>query len=93
LLEERGWRAEPYAARTAADAVVHHRPSGQVRFECRSVTTMTTWKEFTERAPRIAAIFTRRHAATGNLCLLATLRSDGYPRISPIEPRIIEDQL
>jgi len=54
---------------------------------------MTTWKEFTEAAPRIAAIFTRRHAATGNLCLLATLRSDGYPRISPIEPRIFEDQL
>jgi hypothetical protein len=54
---------------------------------------MTTWKEFTERAPRIAAIFTRRHAATGNLCLLATLRSDGFPRISPIEPTIFEDQL
>jgi hypothetical protein len=54
---------------------------------------MTTWKEFTEAAPRIAAVFARRHAATGNLCLLATLRSDGYPRISPIEPRIFEDQL
>lgn len=54
---------------------------------------MTTWAEFTEAAPRIAAIFTRRHAATGNLCMLATLRSDGFPRISPIEPRIFEDQL
>jgi hypothetical protein len=54
---------------------------------------MTTWKEFTEVAPRIAAIFTRRHAATGNLCMLATLRSDGFHRISPIEPRIFEDQL
>jgi len=54
---------------------------------------MTTWTEFTERAPRIAAVFTRRHAATGNLCLLATLRSDGSPRISPIEPRVFEDQL
>jgi hypothetical protein len=54
---------------------------------------MTTWKSFTEGAPRIAAIFTRRHAATGNLCLLATLRSDGFPRISPMEPRIFEDQL
>ena len=54
---------------------------------------MTTWRAFTEGAPRIAAIFTRRHAATGNLCLLATLRSDGFPRISPIEPRIFEDQL
>lgn len=54
---------------------------------------MTTWKEFTEAAPRISTVFTRRHAATGNLCLLATLRSDGFPRISPIEPRLFEDQL
>lgn len=54
---------------------------------------MTTWNEFTDAAPRIAAIFTRRHAATANLCLLATLRSDGFPRISPIEPRIFEEQL
>lgn len=54
---------------------------------------MTTWKEFTESAPRIAAIFSRRHAAAGNLCMLATLRSDGFPRISPIEPRVFEGQL
>jgi hypothetical protein len=54
---------------------------------------MTTWKEFTVSAPQIAAVFGRRHAATGNLCLLATLRSDGFPRISPIEPRIFEGQL
>lgn len=54
---------------------------------------MTTWKEFTEAAPRISAIFLRRHAAAGNLCLLATLRSDGFPRISPIEPRVFEGQL
>ena len=52
-----------------------------------------SWTEFTELAPRVAAIFTRRHAATGNLCLLATLRSDGFPRISPIEPRFFEDRL
>jgi hypothetical protein len=51
------------------------------------------WKEFTESAPRIATIFRRRHAAAGNLCMLATLRSDGFPRISPMEPRIHEDQL
>lgn len=54
---------------------------------------MTTWREFTEAAPRIAAIFARRHAATGNLCLLATLRSDGFPRISPLEPRMFEGEL
>lgn len=54
---------------------------------------MTNWREFTEAAPRIATIFRRRHAATGNLCLLATLRSDGFPRISPLEPRMFDDEL
>lgn len=54
---------------------------------------MVTWNEFNEFAPRIAAIFARRHAATGNLCLLATLRSDGFPRISPLEPRVFEGRL
>lgn len=59
----------------------------------RSVMAVTTWQEFTEGAPRIATIFTRRHVAAGNLCMLATLRSDGFPRISPMEPRVFEDQL
>ena len=54
---------------------------------------MTTWTEFTSAAPTIAAIFTRRHAATGRLCLLATVRPDGAPRISPMEPALFEDQL
>ena len=54
---------------------------------------MTTWTELTEHAPRITTIFTRRHAATGHLCMLATLRKDGFPRISPIEPKVFEEQL
>ncbi|MDQ6675066.1 MAG: pyridoxamine 5'-phosphate oxidase family protein [Chloroflexota bacterium] len=54
---------------------------------------MATWTEFVAGAPRISAIFSRRHAATGNLCMLATLRSDGFPRISPLEPRMFEGQL
>lgn len=54
---------------------------------------MVGWSEFVEAAPAIAAVFTRRHAATGKLCMLATLRSDGYPRISPMEPRVFEDRL
>ncbi|MBF6170906.1 pyridoxamine 5'-phosphate oxidase family protein [Nocardia blacklockiae] len=54
---------------------------------------MTSWDEFTAAAPRIAEVFLRRHAATGNLCMLATTRSDGYPRISPMEPRIFEGLL
>ncbi len=54
---------------------------------------MKSWQQFTESAPHIVEIFNRRYAATGNLCMLATLRSDGFPRISPVEPQIFEDQL
>jgi hypothetical protein len=54
---------------------------------------MLSWQAFADEAPRIAEVFLRRHAATGNLCLLATLRSDGSPRISPMEPRITRGQL
>ncbi|MBF6444963.1 pyridoxamine 5'-phosphate oxidase family protein [Nocardia farcinica] len=54
---------------------------------------MTTWSRFTEEAPKIASVFTRRHRATGNLCLLGTVRADGSPRISPVEPRIFDGML
>jgi hypothetical protein len=54
---------------------------------------MVTWHAFAAEAPRIAEVFARRHAATGNLCMLATLRSDGYPRISPMEPGFFEEHL
>ncbi|MEV0295385.1 pyridoxamine 5'-phosphate oxidase family protein [Nocardia sp. NPDC050710] len=54
---------------------------------------MTQWTEFTEEAPKIATVFTRRHKATGNLCMLGTLRADGSPRISPVEPRIFDGML
>ena len=54
---------------------------------------MATWQEFAAAAPRIAETFVRRHAATGNLCMLATLRTDGFPRISPMEPRFFEGTL
>ncbi len=54
---------------------------------------MTTWSQFTEEAPNVAALFERRHQATGNLCLLGTLRADGSPRISPIEPMIFDGML
>jgi len=54
---------------------------------------MVAWRDFAEEAPRIAEVFLRRHAATGHLCLLATTRSDGYPRISPMEPRFVDGRL
>jgi hypothetical protein len=54
---------------------------------------MVEWQDFADEAPGIAEVFVRRHKATGNLCLLATLRADGSPRISPMEPRIFEGRL
>jgi hypothetical protein len=54
---------------------------------------MVAWRDFEAEAPHIAEVFLRRHAATGNLCLLATTRSDGYPRISPLEPRVFDGEL
>jgi hypothetical protein len=54
---------------------------------------VVAWSEFAEQAPAIAEVFVRRHSATSKLCLLATIRSDGYPRISPMEPRIFEGHL
>jgi hypothetical protein len=41
---------------------------------------MAHWGVFAGEAPHTSEVFTRRHAATGNLCLLATLRSDGSLR-------------
>lgn len=54
---------------------------------------MVNWNAFARDAPQIAEIFVRRHGATGNLCMLGTIRSDGSPRISPMEPRLFEDHL
>ena len=49
---------------------------------------MVTWKQFSDEAPRISEIFVRRHAATGNLGMLATLRADGYPRMRSRAPHL-----
>lgn len=54
---------------------------------------MVNWSQFVSEAPHISEVFVRRHTATHNLCLMATTRSDGYPRISPLEPRIVEPEL
>lgn len=54
---------------------------------------MATWDDFAAVAPHISTIFIRRHAAARNLCMLATLRADGSPRISPMEPRVFEGEL
>jgi Pyridoxamine 5'-phosphate oxidase len=53
---------------------------------------MATWKEFSQEAPEIAGLAERRLVTTG-LMMLATLRRDGFPRISPVEPVLAGDRL
>lgn len=51
-----------------------------------------TWHEFAAAAPELAAIGERRFERTG-LALVGTLRKDGWPRISPVEPYIVDGNL
>jgi hypothetical protein len=53
---------------------------------------LVPWSQFASEAPETETVFTRRLTATG-LSLMATLRADGSPRISPLEPLVAEDRL
>lgn len=53
---------------------------------------MASWDEVTKAAPEIAALARGRIEATG-LGFLATLRRDGFPRVSGIEPFFIAGEL
>ena len=52
----------------------------------------TPWSTFAAEAPNLAGDIAARFQATG-LCLMGTLRADGFPRISPVEPLIHAGQL
>jgi hypothetical protein len=53
---------------------------------------MATFTEMEAEAPELGKRARERFAATG-LSLVGTLRSDGWPRISPVEPLILDGQL
>jgi hypothetical protein len=50
------------------------------------------WASFTERAPELARLGAERFESA-QLCLVGTLRRDGSPRISPVEPMIVDGEL
>jgi hypothetical protein len=56
------------------------------------MTGPVTFVVMEAEAPELARQVRERFDATG-LCLVATLRSDGWPRISPVEPLILEGRL
>ena len=51
-----------------------------------------TWRQFASESPELAATGAAQFARTG-LALVGTLRRDGWPRISPVEPFIADGQL
>ncbi len=53
---------------------------------------MASWEQVTDAAPEIAKLARARIEATG-LALLATIRRDGFPRISGIEPLFYRGKL
>jgi hypothetical protein len=50
------------------------------------------WREFASNAGDLAALGQQLFDETG-LCLIGTLRRDGSPRISPVEPYIVDGDL
>ena len=50
------------------------------------------WDEFTAAAPELAALGEERFRGR-ELCLVGTLRANGWPRISPVEPEFVDGEL
>src|SRR3954452_20115984 len=50
------------------------------------------WDDFTREAPELAALGEERLRAR-ELCLVGTLRRNGWPRISPVEPDFVDGEL
>jgi hypothetical protein len=50
------------------------------------------WDEFTAACAELASLGEKRLRAR-ELCLLGTLRKNGYPRISPVEPEFVDGEL
>ena len=50
------------------------------------------WQEFAQQDPKLAALGQERLDKNG-LVMVGTLRKNGWPRISPVEPLFFNDQL
>src|SRR5881227_2304231 len=50
------------------------------------------WEEFAAAAPELAALGEER-LRLRELCLVGTLRRNGWPRISPVEPDFVDGEL
>jgi Pyridoxamine 5'-phosphate oxidase len=57
-----------------------------------AVTGLADWRDLEQGAPELARLGLARLQAAG-VALLGTVRPDGSPRISPIEPHLVRGQL
>src|SRR5215472_2129836 len=93
------WAADGFPERARGEdkrtAARHRRPAGlgcTVMDVAGAAADMADWRELTQGAPELARLgLARLHAA--GLVMLGTLRRDGSPRISPVEPCITDGRL
>ena len=93
------WAADSFPERARGEdkrtAARHRRPAGlgcTVMDVAGAAADMADWRELTQGAPELARLgLARLHAA--GLVMLGTLRRDGSPRISPVEPCITDGRL
>ena len=78
-----GWRAQQLQAE------VHGR-----RLPARRAFTLPAvrWDEFAAAVPELAALGEER-LRERELCLVGTIRRNGWPRISPVEPEFVDGEL
>ena len=50
------------------------------------------WQSFADQSPELASLLLARFEST-ELLMLGTLRKNGWPRISPVEPEFVGDEL
>src|SRR5438067_7990024 len=50
------------------------------------------WEDFAAAAPELARLGEER-LRSRELCMVGTLRRSGWPRISPVEPEFVDDEL
>src|SRR5262249_57035990 len=82
------------ARRRRAQGTRRRRPSGLgcTVMDVAGAADMADWRELTQGAPELARLGLARLHAVG-LVMLGTLRRDGSPRISPVEPCITGGRL
>src|SRR5207237_6827688 len=80
------------SATTGAPSSASTTLASTISARSRHEEAVVDWDAFAEEAPELARLGRERFERTG-VCLIGTLRADGSPRISPIEPYVVRGEL